>query len=369
MAERPGRQLPPRTAAPRNPPGARAASGLAFTLVSLLCAASASAAQGSQASSARASSPTPGAASPARLVEVRLALSGPAVVRLSELRVRRLIEIELEESAVLAPGASGPLGDHVAYVWIDQPTTAQVVIEVKVSDRPIARREIRVAGLAGDVAARLVAIAASEMVRAQIQPIRVAPRRSPAPRRPTAEEIELASRAQPALFLSPGASVAVLPADAAVLAGPSLSLGFRAFGASEALFARWLTGRGRAGFARFLEVGVAADYRFWLHPSWRLGLGGAAALSSVHLGDARIVGSALPEQDTWSARAGALVTVESRINAWTWFTVGLDPAVILRPVRYEAAQGQGAIQGVYLGLTLGLQIERVQKPAIAGASN
>jgi hypothetical protein len=363
----------------------RLGAGLALAMAGLLAAQRAGAAKAPAAAATPAAATTsaaaatsaatpaaataPAAAAPARLVEVRLALSGPAAVRLSELRVRRLLEIELEESAVLAPGASGPLGDHVAYVWIDQPSSAQVVIEVKVGDRPIAHREIRVAGLAGDVAARLVAIAVSEMVRAQIQPIRVPPRRAPAPRRPTAEELEIASRALPAVFLTPAASVAVLPADGAFVAGPALSLGFRAFGASESLFARWLTGAGRAGGTRWLEAGVAADYRLWLHPSWRLALGGAASLASLHLSDARIQGNAPGEQETWSARAGAVVGVESRINSWTWFSVALDPAVILRPVRYDGTAGEGAVQGVWLGINVGLTLERVQRAGNGGGAS
>lgn len=283
--------------------------------------------------------------------------------------MRRLLEIELEESAVLAPGVSGPLGDHVAYVWIDQPTPAQVVIEVKVGDRSIARREIRVAGLAGDVAARLVSIAASEMVQAQMQPIRPPPRRPLPPRRPTAEEIEIASRAQPALSLMPSASIALLPADATVLAGPALGVGFRSFGASEGLFARWLTGAGHAGLVRWLEVGVAADYRFWLHPSWRLALGADAGLSSVHLSEARVRSGAPGDQDTWSARAGARLGVETRLAASTWFTLSLEPSAILRPVRYEGAAQQGAIEGLWLGLNLGLSFERVQKPPSGSSAN
>src|SRR5262249_19059289 len=147
-------------------------------------------------------------------------------------------------------------------------------------------------------------IAASEMVQAQMQPIRP-PRRPPPPRRPTAEEIEIASRARPALSLMPSATVALLPTESTALAGPSLGLGFRFFGASEALFARWLTGPGHAGAVRWLEVGAAADYRLWLRPSLRLVLGGDAAFSSVHVGDALLKDGTPADQDTWSARAGA----------------------------------------------------------------
>jgi hypothetical protein len=59
-----------------------------------------------------------------RTIEIRLALSDAAASTLGEPRMRRLIEIETDSFAVLAPGAVGPLGDHVAYVWVDQPTAS-----------------------------------------------------------------------------------------------------------------------------------------------------------------------------------------------------------------------------------------------------
>src|SRR4051794_15136549 len=84
------------------------------------------------ASSALAADPAPIAAPPpavapaSRIVEVRVALSTEVLKKISEPRFRRLLEIELEGSAVLAPGAVGPLGDHVAYIWIDRPTPNQI---------------------------------------------------------------------------------------------------------------------------------------------------------------------------------------------------------------------------------------------------
>jgi hypothetical protein len=108
-------------------------------------------------------------------------LSVPAAESLSEQSVRRLLELELGERAVLAPGTSGPLGEHVAYVWIDLPSPSKVIIEVRVGDKSVTRRELGIAGLAWDVAARIVAITTSEMVRAQMRPARVV-RRPPSPR-------------------------------------------------------------------------------------------------------------------------------------------------------------------------------------------
>jgi len=302
---------------------------------------------------------------PARLVEVRLALSQEAAQNLSEARVRRLLEIELEENAILAPTAVGPLGDHVAYVWVDQPSPALAVIEVRVGDRPVARRRMGVQGLAGDVAARLVAIAAAEMVRAQMQPVRPPPRRPPPPRGPTPEEIEHASRMQPALMVSPGASAAFLPSADGFLAGPSVGVGFRDFGLSETLFGRWFSGSAGGGVVRWLEVGLAAEYRVWLSPSWRLAFGGAAAVSSLHFTDATLRDGAPNERDTWSARAGARVGVEARLATPLWLTLAIEPGAILRPVAFTDARGAGSVEGLWLGLDLGLRFEYVRKPVLA----
>ncbi len=302
-----------------------------------------------------------------RIVEVRLALSSEALKKLSEPRLRRLLEIELEGSAVLAPGAIGPLGDHVAYIWVDRPSINQIAIEVRVGDRAVGRREIAAAGLSSDVAARLVAIAASEMVRDQMEPVRAAPRRPLPPRRPAEAEaeIELASRVQPAIQLLAGADIAFAPKDGAVLAGPSLGVGFRYYGVSEALFARWITGPSHSGALRWLEFGLSADYRLWLSPAFRLSFGGEAALASAHLGDAQIAPGLPGERDTWSARAGGRLGAEVHLGGPVWLNFTATPGAILRPVRYDSPLGKGALEGLWMGVGVGLGFEWGRKAVIA----
>jgi hypothetical protein len=327
------------------------------------------------APSALAADPAPVAAAPpaaapvvapaSRIVEVRIALSSEVLKKLSEPRLRRLLEIELEGSAVLAPGAIGPLGDHVAYIWVDRPSTNQIAIEVRVGDRAVGRRDIAAAGLSSDVAARLVAIAASEMVRDQMEPVRAAPRRPLPPRRPTEAEIELASRGQPAIQLLAGADVAFAPKDGAVLSGPSLGVGFRYYGVSETLFARWLTGPSHSGALRWLEFGLSAEYRLWLSPSFRLSFGGEAALASAHLGDARIELGLPGERDTWSARAGGRLGAEVHLGGPVWLNLTATPGAILRPVRYDSPLGKGALEGLWMGAGVGLSFEWGRKAVVA----
>jgi hypothetical protein len=265
--------------------------------------------------------------------------------------------------AVLAPALGGPLGEHVAYVWVDQPTAATVIVEVRVGDHPVARREIAVRGLAGDVAARLVAIAASEMVRAGMVPRPLPAPPPPAPRRPTADEIERASRVAPALLFTASADVAGLPAVAGVMGGPSLAIGFRLFGVTETLFGRWLTGTSRGGGLRWLEVGLAADYRVWLGRSWRLVLGGAMGFSSLHVADAATLEGQADQRETWSARAGGRLGIERRLDAPVWLALVAEPGAMLRPVHYRDVAGKGgAIEGAFLALGLAVTYERVRAP-------
>ncbi|MFT3767653.1 MAG: hypothetical protein QM820_19535 [Minicystis sp.] len=310
--------------------------------------------------------PAPATPGSARTVEIRLSLSTFALRTLSEPRLRRLVEIETEDVAVLAPGASGPLGDHVAYVWVDHPSLSKVVIEVRVADHPVEHREIAVRGLAGDVIARLVAIAISEMVRAGMAPRPAPPPPPPPARRPTADELERAARIAPAVVLAPEAAVVGLPAASGVMGGAGVSLGFRSHGASESIFGRWLAGTTPGSDIRWLELGFAADYRFWLGRSFRLGLGGSAAFASVHLADATSIAADQGQRETWSARAGGLVALEARLAPSMWLGLNLEPGAILRPVRYTASAGtQGTVQGAWLGAGLALRFERVREPVIA----
>lgn len=307
--------------------------------------------------------PDPQAPGASRALEIRLAVSDAAARTLSEPRVRRLVEIETETFATIAPGGTGPLGDHVGYVWVDQPSAAKVIVETRVGDRGVERREIAVRGLAGDVAARLVAIAVSEMLRAGMAPRPAPPPPPHPPPRRTPEELERAARAAPALMVSPAGELAVLPAVSGVLGGPSLALAFRRFGVSEAIFGRWLAGGARDSGLRWLEIGLSAEYRIWLGGAWRLALGGSGAFSSVHLADATAVEGQPDQRESWSARAGGLLAVEARLGAPAWISLGAEPGAILRPVHFTGAAGAaGVLQGAWLGFGLALHFEPVGLP-------
>jgi hypothetical protein len=302
-----------------------------------------------------------------RIVEVRLGISPAAAEGLAETRMRRLIELELGEKAVLAPGTSGPLGEHVAYVWIDLPNASTVAIEVRVGDRQVVRRELGIIGLSWDVAARIVAITTSEMVQAQMRPVRVQ-RRAPVPKGPTPEELEIASRSRDALVFHAAAEGAALPSSSAVLVGPSLELGLRRFGASERLFGAWLLGPAEPGAMRWLEVGLGVDYRVWLSRSWRVALGARAAFAFVHLDGPRSVDGVAGSESALSGRAAGALGVEARLHGPMWLGLSFEPGAVLRPVRYvDEAGGEGAIKGLWLGASLSLSIEWIASAEGAGA--
>jgi hypothetical protein len=293
---------------------------------------------------------------------VRLALSRAAADDLSEFRVRRVLDIELPDGAILAQAPVGPLDDRVAYVWIHRPTPARLDIEVRLDGRAVVRRRISASGLTSDVAARLVAIAASEMIRTEMRKAR-SPRRSPAPRRPTPEELELASRDADALTLvaAPHAAVIAGEAGTVALAGSGLGVGFRHLRATPTLFARWLG----EPTLRWLEAGLSVDHRFWLGDRWRLSVGGVAALAALHLPFALTsVDGIAGQRDTWSARAGLGLGLETRVAEPLWLGLSLEPGVVLRPVLYEDAHGaRRAVEGAWLGVGLTLAVERRDAPA------
>jgi hypothetical protein len=269
-----------------------------------------------------------------------------------------LFELELDDVGTLAPGAGGPLGDLVAHVWLDVLSPPQVLIEVRFAERSVTRRFIAIEGLSADVSARLVAIAANELVRAQARPVR--PRKEPKPRTPTVKEIELASRRAPAIVWSVGPHFSVLPPASGFLWGPSVSLGLRAMGASQHLFARWLMGTTDANSTRWLEVGLAADYRVWLGKSVRLAFGADAAFAFPRLGDVRSIDGIAGMRDTWSGRAGGIVGIDVRAFRFGWIGFHVDPGVVLRPVPFDDATGQrGTIEGFWLGFGATLQIEHL----------
>jgi hypothetical protein len=306
------------------------------------------------AQSAAPAAPRTNVSSSQRWTEVRLAMSPAAAARFSEPRYRRLLNIELQDTGVVATALGGPMGDQVAYVWIDLPQPNVAVMEVRVGGGPIVRRTIDLSGLGKDVGARFVAIAVAEMVHAQ--PGRG--RKPPASKSPSPEQLALAARSLPTVVWTGGAS-GVVVSDGTLLGGSTVSLAFRNERWSQRMFARWVGGGGNGSTTGWLEAGLGADFRLWATGSWRIGLGGVASGAAVHLGAVRGVDAVRGVQDSWSARAGAMAAIEARVGEGMWVGLALEPAAILRPVSFEHLDGaQGKLHGLWIGLDLALHFER-----------
>jgi hypothetical protein len=210
-------------------------------------------------------------------------------------------------------------------------------------------------GLRADVAARLVAIATSEMVRAQARPLRARKRKPPQP--PTREQIEVATRDNPAILFAGKLSGAWLPSMDVALGGSTLELSFRAAKVRQFLAGSWLAGASHGGPMRWVEVGLGADRSFWVSPTWRFDLGLGAYAATVHMRDGVFEDSA--GRDSWSARAAGRVKLERSIGGPAWLGMALEPGFVLRPSSFEMANGTSQrVEGLFLGLAMSVQFEQ-----------
>ncbi|MCU0693889.1 MAG: hypothetical protein MUF54_21075 [Polyangiaceae bacterium] len=291
-------------------------------------------------------------------IEVRLGLSRAATDRFPLQRFRRYLAIELDELGHISARADGPLGDNVAYLWIDVPDASTVAIQARLAGRPVGQRTLALReGLRVDVAARLVALAASEMLRSQVSKPRA--RRPQAPKPPPPALLELRTRDNPAIVVDAEAAGAWVPDGEVVMGGPGIQAGFRFARLDHRLFASWMVGGANAATIRWAEVGVGARYLLWLAPRWRLGMGARAAAASVRVHQAASVDGTQGERDGWTGRAGAEFAVERSLGAPLWLTLSLQPGFVLAPVRYVDGDGdREALQGLWMSAQIGFTFDQ-----------
>jgi hypothetical protein len=245
---------------------------------------------------------------------------------------------------------TGPLGEDVIRVWIDAPSARRAVIEVRRIDRSLARRALRIADFPADVAARLVAIATSEMVRVQAR----ATLRRPAPR--SEPDDGSGSDDDAAFRVDGGGMVLLLPSsEPLVLAGPEIALEHQRSITAQVLYARWLIGEGEGQRARWLEIGAAFDVRLPLSERWRARLALKAGGVAVSLPLAATIDE-LPTSGTdWTVRAGGLLGVEVELAPEAWLGLSVEPGASLRNLRVVDRSGlEHELGGFALGLGLGI---------------
>ena len=243
---------------------------------------------------------------------VRVALTKAASEKLSEQRVRRLVELQVGGGAVVPAEAIGPLDENAVRVFIDLPEPTVVTVQVQAPDRRLETRNVDVAGLPWEVATRFVATAASQSVSALL-----APKRKPRPRPPTPEEIARELAKQPALEVSGGLEAVYSSDLETALFGSRLRVAFHERVLSESVS---LAALGSLDGGLWAEIDVAAWHRLWLNPDLRLGLGAGFALGLTR----GLRAEADPDLELW-VRPHGLVALDVRLQPNAWLRIGLDP--------------------------------------------
>lgn len=271
----------------------------------------------------------------------RIALSRSADGRLAELRLRRLLAIEFGRRVQLDRESNGPLQDDLVQIWVDL-VEEKVVLHVRRMGRSLALRTLDIAGYPPDLAARLVAIEASEMVRVQVNALRPEPCTGCRPQSKKAPS-ELA-----ALTALGSAFLRVTPtADAPLLAGPRLEVGHQHAAFRQSVYGEWLIADDGATATRWLALGIGIDGRLpvgSLPTPWRFAFGARAGLVSLHRR-----GSA--DLDDWSASTAARIAAERALPSGVWVGLALEPGLIVRPIHDHLA-----------GFTLGASLTLAAAP-------
>lgn len=183
---------------------------------------------------------------------VRVALSRAAARRLGDVRLRRLLQIELGKKAVLDREATGPLVDALVQVWVDL-TEEHVTVQVRRTGRSLARRELDLSEGPADLSPRLVALVAAEMIRVQLGVETIDPCVSCRPATPTRSGLldHLGVGAAAVTRLFPGASMPWL-------AGTRLEVAHDHGRFRQTLRGEWLGGVHDEDSARWFGGGVGA---------------------------------------------------------------------------------------------------------------
>ncbi|MCC6521196.1 MAG: hypothetical protein IT373_00910 [Polyangiaceae bacterium] len=286
-------------------------------------------------------------------VAVRVALSRAAGEKLNEVRVLRLVGIELDPSMPLAASPNGPLEGDFIQVWIDLPGAGRAAIQVRRSGHGLVERTLGLDGYAPDVAARFVAIATAEMVRRVARPDETA-----TPVEPNGPDGAAGAGAARTSRVAVSASLGVTGLPAAgpgVLFGPGLGVEYKLGIVGTSLAGRWLSALGEPG-ARWLEVGVASAAHVPMAPGWRFVIGGAASAVALRLPAALTIDGASGQFD-WTARIAAVVGVEAELAEGTWIGATLEPGACLRALEVVEADRSYALGGFAFHGGLALRAE------------
>ena len=270
---------------------------------------------------------------------------------------RRLVQLELSEIDV--PAASGNKRARAPLFFRVIKVDHDVRVELWERGEYHGARVVLGSNAAGQLGARRVALAAAELAR-RLQKKRQlqAERERIAGLARAAEAAREARRALDGpLALRSSLEVASIGALTTTLAGPRLltqwTLQKRA--RIEAGFA-WLVGSAPAAAkAEWLELSCAPMQRLSLAEAVDLDLGLNLAAAWLRLAKVRGVDDILDQNETWSARATAVVRIEPRLSRQLRLSLGMDAGLMLREVRFQSLTGSAErLRGAWLGLGLGV---------------
>jgi hypothetical protein len=270
---------------------------------------------------------------------------------------RRLIQLELSEIDVPQAGGSkrarAPLFFRVVQVERD------VRVELWERGEYHGTRVVLGSNATGQLGARRVALAAAELAR------RLQKKRQVQAERERMAELERAREAEREarraldgpLALRSSLEVASIGDLAATLAGPRL-LGQWTLAQRTRLeggFA-WLAGSAPASAnAEWLELSLSPMQRVALSEALDLDLGLSVAAAWLRLAKVRGVDGISDQNETWSARAAAVVRIEPRLSRQVRLSLGVDAGLLLREVRFESISGSAErLHGAWLGVGVGV---------------
>ena len=286
---------------------------------------------------------------------VLVEISDGAETLLDARAARHLVALELSDIDVLEPGNRAPMPLFFRVVQQGQ----DLRVELWQRGEFHGARLVSSMNSGGQLSARRVALAAAELARRlhKKRQVQVERERVDALARAEARAQEARHALDGSLAVRPSLAFADVGSMAATLAGPRL-LGQWAFAPHTRLDAgfAWLVGSAPdAAKAEWLELSVSPSRRLQLADGFDLDLGVNVAAAWVRLGHVRSVDAILDQNETWSARATALVRVEPRLSRQLRLSVGAEAGLLLREIPFQALGGSAdRLRGVWLGLDLGV---------------
>ena len=271
---------------------------------------------------------------------VRLGLSKRASEKLSELRVARLVELQLGGDVSVASEALGPLDEQAFRVFIDMSEPTRVDVQLQIVGKRVETRSVDVSGLPWEVATRFVAIATSEALRSLM-----APPRKPRLRPPSPDEIADKLAAEPSYEIGGAVEAAYVGDASTAVLGSRLALAFHQRPLSERISIAFL---GSLDGSLWIEGDFAAAHRFWFGPDLRLKVGGGFALAGT--------GTPSDDLDVW-LRAHALLELDVRVTPSSFFVIGLDPGITIDPVAMRASGATDESVGPWIGGSVAFTFE------------